>query len=41
LRQASHVVSELVFILNSARLLPTPEKTVTMAPELKPETAKH
>jgi heavy metal translocating P-type ATPase len=35
-----HVVSELVFILNSARLLPTPEKTVTAAPELKPEPAK-
>lgn len=33
-----HVVSELVFILNSARLLPTPEKTVTVAPE--PEPAK-
>jgi Cd2+/Zn2+-exporting ATPase/Cu+-exporting ATPase len=36
-----HVVSELVFILNSARLLPTPEKTVTVAtPEFKPEPAK-
>jgi len=35
-----HVVSELVFILNSARLLPTPEKTVAAAPELKPEPAK-
>jgi Cd2+/Zn2+-exporting ATPase/Cu+-exporting ATPase len=33
-----HVVSELVFILNSARLLPAPEKTVTVAPE--PESAK-
>jgi Cd2+/Zn2+-exporting ATPase/Cu+-exporting ATPase len=32
-----HVVSELVFILNSARLLPTPEKTVAASPELKPE----
>ena len=32
-----HVVSELVFILNSARLLPTPEKTLTVAPELKSE----
>jgi Cd2+/Zn2+-exporting ATPase/Cu+-exporting ATPase len=35
-----HVVSELVFILNSARLLPTPEKTVTVASEPKPESAK-
>jgi Cd2+/Zn2+-exporting ATPase/Cu+-exporting ATPase len=35
-----HVVSELVFILNSARLLPTPEKTVTAALELKPGPAK-
>lgn len=35
-----HVVSELVFILNSARLLPTPEKTVAATPELKPESAK-
>lgn len=35
-----HVVSELVFILNSARLLPRPEKTVTAAPELKPEPAR-
>lgn len=35
-----HVVSELVFILNSARLLPTPEKTVSAAPELKPEPAQ-
>jgi P-type E1-E2 ATPase len=35
-----HVVSELVFILNSARLLPTPETTVTAAPELKSEPAK-
>jgi Cd2+/Zn2+-exporting ATPase/Cu+-exporting ATPase len=36
-----HVVSELVFILNSARLLPTPEKTVTAASsDLKPEPAK-
>ncbi len=36
-----HVVSELVFILNSARLLPTPEKTVTAAASaLKPEPAK-
>ena len=35
-----HVVSELVFILNSARLLPTPEKTDTATPELKPEPAK-
>jgi heavy metal translocating P-type ATPase len=35
-----HVVSELAFILNSARLLPTPEKTIAMAPESKPEPAK-
>ncbi|CEG09206.1 MAG: cadmium-translocating P-type ATPase [Afipia felis] len=35
-----HVVSELVFILNSARLLPTPEKTVEAPPRLKPEAAK-
>jgi Cd2+/Zn2+-exporting ATPase/Cu+-exporting ATPase len=28
-----HVVSELVFILNSARLLPTPEKIIEPAPE--------
>ncbi len=35
-----HVVSELVFILNSARLLPTPEKTVEAPPELNPKTAK-
>ncbi|WP_256753967.1 cation-translocating P-type ATPase [Mesorhizobium sp. Mes31] len=35
-----HVVSELVFILNSARLLPTPEKTVTAASELRPEPVK-
>ena len=28
LAAAIHVVSELVFILNSARLLPAPEKTV-------------
>jgi P-type E1-E2 ATPase len=35
-----HVVSELVFILNSARLLPTPEKTIEAPPELKAETAK-
>jgi P-type Cu+ transporter len=35
-----HVVSELAFILNSARLLPTPDKTVTLATELKPEHAK-
>lgn len=34
-----HVVSELVFILNSARLLPTPEKTVAAVPELKSEPA--
>ena len=32
-----HVVSELVFMLNSARLLPTPEKTVEAAPEPTPE----
>jgi Cd2+/Zn2+-exporting ATPase/Cu+-exporting ATPase len=35
-----HVVSELVFILNSARLLPTPEKTFTAVPEIKCEPAK-
>ena len=35
-----HVVLELVFILNSARLLPTPEKTVSATPELKPEPAQ-
>ena len=35
-----HVVSELVFIQNSARLLPTPEKTVSATPELKPEPAQ-
>ena len=35
-----HVVSELVFILNSARLLPTPEKSLAAAPELKLEPAK-
>ena len=29
-----HVVSELIFILNSARLLPTPEKKIKVAPEL-------
>ncbi|MBN9218525.1 MAG: cation-translocating P-type ATPase [Mesorhizobium sp.] len=40
LAAAIHVVSELVFILNSARLLPTPEKTVTATPELIPELAK-
>jgi Cd2+/Zn2+-exporting ATPase/Cu+-exporting ATPase len=31
-----HVVSELVFILNSARLLPPPEKTIEAAPEPDP-----
>ena len=35
-----HVVSELIFILNSARLLPTPEKTVGPASELDPQIAK-
>jgi Cd2+/Zn2+-exporting ATPase/Cu+-exporting ATPase len=34
-----HVVSELVFILNSARLLPSPEWTATAAPQLNPEPA--
>lgn len=34
-----HVVSELVFILNSARLLPTPEKTVAAALTLMPKPA--
>jgi Cd2+/Zn2+-exporting ATPase/Cu+-exporting ATPase len=33
-----HVVSELVFILNSARLLSTPEKTIGAAPAPKPES---
>ena len=31
-----HVVSELVFILNSARLLPPPEKTIEAAREPDP-----
>jgi Cd2+/Zn2+-exporting ATPase/Cu+-exporting ATPase len=35
-----HVVSELVFILNSARLLPTPEKTHAIVPEVKSEPGK-
>lgn len=35
-----HVVSELVFILNSARLLPTPEKTIEVLPRLQPEAAE-
>ena len=35
-----HVVSELVFILNSARLLPTPEKTIQAPSIPKPQTAK-
>jgi len=35
-----HVVSELVFILNSARLLPKPETMASEAPEFKPEPAK-
>ena len=35
-----HVVSELIFILNSARLLPTPEKKIEVAPELDPELVK-
>ncbi len=34
-----HVVSELVFILNSARLLPTPNRTIVAAPNFKPEPA--
>ena len=29
-----HVVSELVFILNSARLLPSPEKTIEATPDV-------
>jgi P-type E1-E2 ATPase len=37
LAAAIHVVSELVFILNSARLLPTPEKTI-QAEEFTPAT---
>ena len=32
-----HVVSELVFILNSARLLSTPEKTIEAAPRRSPK----
>ena len=40
LAAAIHVVSELVFILNSARLLPAPEKTITGTPELTSEPAK-
>ena len=35
-----HVVSELIFILNSARLLPTPEKKIKVAPELNSELVK-
>ena len=35
-----HVVSELIFILNSARLLPTPEKKIEVAPELEPRTCE-
>ena len=35
-----HVVSELIFIMNSARLLPTPEKKIEVAPELNPELVK-
>jgi Cd2+/Zn2+-exporting ATPase/Cu+-exporting ATPase len=31
LAAAIHVVSELMFILNSARLLPAPEKTIQVA----------
>jgi Cd2+/Zn2+-exporting ATPase/Cu+-exporting ATPase len=34
-----HVVSELIFILNSARLLPTPEKTTEAASEPNPASA--
>jgi Cd2+/Zn2+-exporting ATPase/Cu+-exporting ATPase len=40
LAAAIHVVSELVFILNAARLLPTPEKTIAAEPELEPEAVK-
>jgi Cd2+/Zn2+-exporting ATPase/Cu+-exporting ATPase len=36
---AIHVVSELVFILNSARLLPRPE-TIKAAPKLRPEAKR-
>ena len=39
LAAAIHVVSELAFILNSARLLPTPERTIKAAAELKPDAA--
>ena len=35
-----HVVSELIFILNSARLLPTPEKKIKFAPKLSFEAVK-
>jgi P-type Cu+ transporter len=35
-----HVVSELIFIMNSARLLPMPEKKIEVAPELNPELVK-
>lgn len=40
LAAAIHVVSELVFILNSARLLPKPQRTVEAVGELKPEPAR-
>ena len=40
LAAAIHVVSELIFIMNSARLLPTPEKKIEVAPELNPELVK-
>lgn len=35
-----HVVSELVFIFNSARLLPTPDRTIKAASELESKPAK-
>jgi P-type Cu+ transporter len=35
-----HVVSELIFIMNSARLLPTPEKNIDVAPETYREFVK-
>jgi Cd2+/Zn2+-exporting ATPase/Cu+-exporting ATPase len=40
LAAAIHVGSELAFILNSARLLPTRERSIEPAPELKPELMK-
>ena len=39
-RRRIHVVSELIFIMNSARLLPSPEKKIEVASELRPELVK-